>query len=383
MGFCIALSQFALNTPAQYGLTNFLISGCDTDNVAVYSPALVFQNNLVTGWTGCPSGLDLLSNGNLIAVNRDDLVPDRVRRYDFGGALLDSFTPPNTEIGSPYEIKAQGANLFAGTNGGALGVARYNLDGTGFTNIGGTSSYFSVALLPGGILWAAGNSSQIDVFNAATGASLGSIPFDNGQVNAQGMFYSSATDTVLISDFTSQAVFERQTNGTFVRAFAGGGGNLWGVTRGPNGNVYAADCFNSRIAEWTSAGAFVGVTSTLPDVACPIGIVWTGNLVPLAANVTISGRVFDPSGYPLMGAIVQVSDSEGNSRTGRTNMFGAFRIGEIEAGQTYVVSISAKRYVFEPQSVTVNDDISDLTFTAQESKSLILSSSKTVSQIKR
>ena len=371
MGFCIALCQFAIITPAQYGLSDFIISGCDSDNVAVYSSTLVFQNNLATGWTGCPSGLELLFNGNVVAINRDA----GVRRYNFAGTLVGSFSDPNT--GSPYEIKAHGSNLFVGT--GSLGVSKYNLDGTGFTNIGGTAGYIGVAILPGGILWAAGNTGQIDVYNANTGAFLNSIPFDNGQVNAQGMFYSGATNTVLISDFISQSVFERQTNGTFVQAFTGAGGNIWGVTRGPGGNVFASDCFNSRIVQWTATGTLVGTTDVSAQVVCPIGIIWTGNLVPLAANVTISGRVFNSSGYPVMGAIVQVMDAEGNTRTGRTSTFGFFRIGDIEAGQSYVISVNAKRYTFEPQTVTVTDDISDLTFTAQEPKALVAPGKKSAS----
>jgi uncharacterized delta-60 repeat protein len=88
---------------------------------------------------------------------------------------------------------------------------------------------------------------------------------------------------------------------------------------------------------------------------------------PTAAQVSVSGRVFiaDGSGG-LKNASVVLTGANGGRQAVVTGSFGYFRFDAVQAGETYIVSIVAKGYQFAPQAVTVNEELSELNFTALE-----------------
>lgn len=88
-------------------------------------------------------------------------------------------------------------------------------------------------------------------------------------------------------------------------------------------------------------------------------------LAPTAASVSISGRVTTPEGRGLRGARVTLTDSQGNTRTAMTTTFGYYRFEDVSAGETVVISVSSKQYLFAPQVVSVMEDLNELNFTAQ------------------
>jgi hypothetical protein len=63
------------------------------------------------------------------------------------------------------------------------------------------------------------------------------------------------------------------------------------------------------------------------------------------------------SGSAIPKAIVYLTDENGNSRRAVTNSFGYYRFEELEAGQTYILGVSAKGYSFSAQVLTVNEDL--------------------------
>ena len=65
-------------------------------------------------------------------------------------------------------------------------------------------------------------------------------------------------------------------------------------------------------------------------------------------------------------ATVFLTDSNGVTRTMRTGSFGYFRFEDVRAGETYVVVIGHKRYTFAARVVSVEDEITELDFTALE-----------------
>ncbi len=85
---------------------------------------------------------------------------------------------------------------------------------------------------------------------------------------------------------------------------------------------------------------------------------------PTAASVTVSGRVFTPTGRGLMNATILITDSSGNRRSTRTSMFGDYLFEEVEAGQIYIFEVRSKRFRFRTQVVTVTEELSELDFTA-------------------
>lgn len=87
--------------------------------------------------------------------------------------------------------------------------------------------------------------------------------------------------------------------------------------------------------------------------------------VPTAATVLIGGRVLSAFGNGVSGASVTLIDQQGNTQTTRTNPFGYFRFFDIEAGQSYVINVSAKGHRFTQQFVSINENIEDLMIVGQ------------------
>ena len=86
---------------------------------------------------------------------------------------------------------------------------------------------------------------------------------------------------------------------------------------------------------------------------------------PTAASVTIGGRISAGGRRGVSGAVVSLTDQNGNTRTVVTNLFGYYQFEEVAAGETYIFNVSSKQYQFAPQVVSINEDMSDLDFTAQ------------------
>jgi len=92
------------------------------------------------------------------------------------------------------------------------------------------------------------------------------------------------------------------------------------------------------------------------------------NLPPTAASVSVGGRVFTPDGRGLRNARVILTDASGNSRNTLSSSFGYYRFDEVEAGQTYIIQVISKQYQFQPQIVTVFDDLDNLNFAADSNR---------------
>ena len=89
---------------------------------------------------------------------------------------------------------------------------------------------------------------------------------------------------------------------------------------------------------------------------------------PTSANAAVSGSVKNASGSGIKNASVTLTDINGNIRRVQTGSFGFYKFENVAAGQTYVISISAKRFTFAQSSRTlpVNEDAGNVDFVAQE-----------------
>ncbi|MGD9562373.1 MAG: carboxypeptidase regulatory-like domain-containing protein [Pyrinomonadaceae bacterium] len=86
---------------------------------------------------------------------------------------------------------------------------------------------------------------------------------------------------------------------------------------------------------------------------------------PTAADVSIGGRVITASGRGIRNARVSVTGGDLTAqRTVMTGSFGYYRIDGLRAGETYVVSIRSKRYLFSTPTrvVTLGDNALDINF---------------------
>ncbi len=83
---------------------------------------------------------------------------------------------------------------------------------------------------------------------------------------------------------------------------------------------------------------------------------------PTAAAVSISGRVVLPTDLGLLNARITLTDSSGNSRTVLTGKFGKFKFNDVAVGESYVISVSARNYIFAPQVFNLTGEINELVF---------------------
>lgn len=85
---------------------------------------------------------------------------------------------------------------------------------------------------------------------------------------------------------------------------------------------------------------------------------------PTSAVVPISGRVIEPGGRGIHAARITMTDLEGNVRYAITNPFGYFNLEGANAGETVILSVSAKRHTFnDPTRVlTLDNQISEVIF---------------------
>ncbi|HEX8197429.1 MAG TPA: carboxypeptidase-like regulatory domain-containing protein [Pyrinomonadaceae bacterium] len=88
--------------------------------------------------------------------------------------------------------------------------------------------------------------------------------------------------------------------------------------------------------------------------------------VVTAASVSVSGRVLTNGKRSLSNAVVYLTDSQGNTRTARTNSLGYYRFNDIAAGQSVTITVVSKRFQFAPQVVNVNEEMSGLNFLAEQ-----------------
>lgn len=96
---------------------------------------------------------------------------------------------------------------------------------------------------------------------------------------------------------------------------------------------------------------------------------WTPDqFAPTAAGVIVTGRVQTADGRGIRNVIVKMTSMNGETRTAISSSFGYFQFEDVLAGETYIFSISAKRYRFsEPTQIrTILEETGDLIFVAND-----------------
>ncbi len=94
---------------------------------------------------------------------------------------------------------------------------------------------------------------------------------------------------------------------------------------------------------------------------------WTAEpFAPTAAEVTVSGSILTADGRGIRNVLVTMVKSSGESRTVISSALGYFRFGNVAAGETYIFSVSAKRYAFSQPTIvrSIVRDADDIVFTA-------------------
>ncbi len=91
-------------------------------------------------------------------------------------------------------------------------------------------------------------------------------------------------------------------------------------------------------------------------------------LGPLSSNVSVAGQVTKADGAGINNAVVTITGQNGVTRTMRTTTFGNYRFEELEAGQTYTITVNSKRFAFKQPSriVTLNENLDGFDFVSIE-----------------
>ncbi len=165
---------------------------------------------------------------------------------------------------------------------------------------------------------------------------------------AAGNYWATITVTGIVAPGTATSCFAPPVvnpNATFPTAY-------------PNGNTLVESVQSvDNQATWNTPVADGGSGQALF-----IPIVVNGTATT-AAGVSVSGRVLSSAaGRGLTGAVVRLTDQNGGVRTVVTGRLGTFAFGDVEPGQTYVISVVSRRFNFAPRVIQVTDNITDLEF---------------------
>lgn len=94
---------------------------------------------------------------------------------------------------------------------------------------------------------------------------------------------------------------------------------------------------------------------------------WTPDqFAPTSAGVIVSGRIQTADGRGIRNVIVSMTNTNGETRTVITSAFGYFIFTDVPVGETYIFSVSAKRYRFsEPTQVrAILEETGEMIFVA-------------------
>ncbi len=94
---------------------------------------------------------------------------------------------------------------------------------------------------------------------------------------------------------------------------------------------------------------------------------WTPpTFAPTAANVSISGCVTTANGQGIRNVQIILTDSLGTIRNAQTVTFGFYRFADVRAGESYVLTILSKRYLFSNPTrvLNVQEELTDVNFVA-------------------
>ena len=131
-----------------------------------------------------------------------------------------------------------------------------------------------------------------------------------------------------------------------------------GTSADATGNAYKLDgVIGEPIAGTISTGSTYSVKG---------GFLTNSAFAPTAAAVSISGRVLTASGGGLVNALVTLTDINGNARTILTKKFGTFRFDDVAVGEIYIITVTSRRYTFQPQVISVTENLTNIDFTAPQ-----------------
>lgn len=320
----------------------------------------IISGNLSLGGTGGISISGALSTGNTVTGNYIGTDAGGTGNLGNLGKGISVSDAPNNRIGG---TTAGEGNIVA-FNGG-IGVYINQIVGmpTGNSILG--NSIFSNSGL--GIDLAVSNISGVtanDANDVDTGANnLQNYPVITGALTGSTRVigtFNSTPGTQFRLEFFNSPTADASGNGEgqfFVGAI--------NVTTNGAGNA----AFDQTFAYVSAPNSFVSATATdLTTGDTSEFSVAKQVLAPSAANATLSGRVMTADGRGIRGARVSLTSAAGFVRYAVTSSFGYYSFTDVTVGETYVLSVISKRYQFNPQIVSIFDELNEIDLIAMNSQ---------------
>jgi hypothetical protein len=116
----------------------------------------------------------------------------------------------------------------------------------------------------------------------------------------------------------------------------------------------------------TTAQAVAGVQSNAGAYSLYSGFWTPDSFAPTAAGVNVGGRITTPDGSGVRNINITITFPSGEIRNTLSSSMGYYAFTDIPVGDTYIISVNAKRYTFDdPVRVRhVVDELTDVDFTA-------------------
>jgi hypothetical protein len=171
--------------------------------------------------------------------------------------------------------------------------------------------------------------------------------------NAQATLVIDSTDPGVGSSIPSTASLARVVTNTQNT----GAGNGWAsvAVSIPNSTTVVGRTYFARwyVQDPAAAGGF----SVSPAVQFTVFGNATEN-----TDISVSGRVLTPEGQGLRNAVVSMTDPAGVTVRVTTSSFGFYVFDAVQANQTYVMSVSSRRYRFTAQVITPTANLANVDF---------------------
>ena len=294
-------------------LTN-LTTNSNSDNHAKFSPdgtKIIFMSERAAAYDIWIMNVDGSNPINLTPGSEAEMMP--------------AFSPDGSKIIYVYQHDANQQNYQ---------LYSMNADGTGRVNVTNNTNFHEYAPVWGGPLFAPSvTPNPAQYVNAGTPVSFGLGSFSDQDGG------SPWTATVNWGDGSANTTFGMTSAGTIpaqTHTYAQAGAYEMSVT--VTDSTGLSDTKNSTVL-------------VLPTTA---------------AGVRITGNVLTNEGRGLTNARVTLTDEGGHSISAITGRSGSFAFDDIEAGKTYVVTVTSRRFRYLPKVLQVNDDVSDVNFIPDE-----------------
>jgi uncharacterized delta-60 repeat protein len=289
-----------------------------------------------------------------------------------GSAVFSIVVQPDGKIVAGGGVSGSTFSLLRLNPNGSVDTS-YGNNGVATTSIGqfGVTQLYSMALMPDGRIAAGGYTA-----NASAGASYS---FAVARFNANGTLDTSLNGSgKAVTRITGNDILKEiavQSDGKIVaagRTNVAGGQNLVMVRYNVDGSLDTS--YGTGGASVIDLGYDDNTFAMALDPATNKAIVVGGSLNFFTARITadqapaadVIGRVTSAAnGQPLIGLYVVLTDQNHNSQYALTNGFGYYIFSGVSSNQRYTVSVSSKRYTFQPeqQTVTLLESVSNVDFT--------------------